>query len=290
MVVHGTFVLYEVRNNKIGILLKKLTQIIIRPVCILFAFALLAACAPGKHVQTNHQEQAKEAQPAGSTAQSVPEQSAEANIPGMNDKQEAAVADPLEPWNRMIFTFNDKVYFWALKPAIKGYNWAIPEIARKSIRNFFDNVEMPTRFVSSVLQLDIKGAGIELARFTINSTIGVAGLFDVAQSKFKLKPQEKDIGQTLGKYGIGEGFYIVWPFLGPSDARDTIGTASDLYLSPWIKVRPAWIAGTLGGIEYFNKASFDGAEYEELVNSAIEPYAALKNAYIQYRRNMVKEK
>jgi phospholipid-binding lipoprotein MlaA len=117
----------------------------------------------------------------------------------------------------------------------------------------------------------------------------VAGLFDVAQSKFKLKPQEKDIGQTLGKYGIGEGFYIVWPFLGPSDARDTIGTASDLYLSPWIKVRPAWIAGTLGGIEYFNKASFDGAEYEELVNSAIEPYAALKNAYIQYRRNIVKE-
>jgi phospholipid-binding lipoprotein MlaA len=255
---------------------------------VLIMLCLFSACASGKHAQPGLQESGMAEKTADKPAALTEPQAGEVNLPGLDDAQEASVADPLEPWNRAMFTFNDKLYFWAMKPVLKGYNWVVPEVARKSVRNFFYNLEMPDRFISSVLQAQIKAAGIELARFTINSTIGVAGLFDVAKSMFQLEPQIKDIGQTLGKYGIAEGFYLVWPFVGPSTARDTIGTAGDIYLSPWTKVNPGAAAAGMGSFDYFNKASLDSNEYEELINSSVEPYAALKNAYIQYRRNIVK--
>jgi len=270
--------------------LKNIIGTISKQACALLIFSLLSACSTGKHIDTDLKQPVTEEKPVATAEQPLQQNGEEANIPGLDNMQEEPIADPLEPWNRMMFTFNDKLYFWAMKPVIKGYNWAVPENARKSIRNFFYNLEMPTRFVSSVLQIDVKAAGIELARFTINSTIGVVGLFDVAKNKFKLEPQEKDVGQTFGKYGIGEGIYLVWPFLGPSSLRDTVGSASDIYLSPWTKVHPPPVAAAIGGFEYFNRNSFDAGEYEELVNSAVEPYSALKNAYVQYRRNVVKEK
>jgi phospholipid-binding lipoprotein MlaA len=265
-------------------------NIAIRIHVLLVIMCLFSACAPGKHTQSGLQEPTRMEKTPAEPATLPEQQSAEVVIPGLDDMQDSPVADPFEPWNRAMFTFNDKLYFWAMKPVIKGYNWVVPEDARKSARNFFYNLEMPDRFISSVLQAEIKAAGIELARFTINSTMGVVGLFDVAKSMFQLEPQTKDIGQTLGKYGIGEGFYLVWPFVGPSTARDTIGTASDMYLSPWLHVNIAEAAAALGGFDYFNRSSLDSSEYEELVNSSVEPYAALKNAYIQYRRNIVKNK
>ncbi len=251
---------------------------------------MLFACASGKHTQPDLQEPAKNETPARPQAPAAEQQAAQDAIPGFDNLEEEPVADPLEPWNRAMFTFNDKVYFWAMKPVIKGYNWVVPEVARKSIHNFFVNIEMPSRFISSLLQLQLKAAGVELARFAINSTIGIAGLFDVAMSTFKLERQIKDLGQTLGKYGIGEGFYIIWPFLGPSSARDTIGIAGEIYLSPWAHVNPAAAAAGIGGFGYFNKASLESNEYEELVSTAVEPYSALKNAFIQYRRDIVKNK
>lgn len=268
----------------------RINGISIRIHAILIMLCFFSACASGKHTQPGLQESDRMEQTAGRSSTVSEQQPGEVNIPGVDDVQEVSVADPLEPWNRAMFTFNDKLYFWAMKPVIKGYNWVVPEVARKSIRNFFYNLDMPDRFISSVLQVEIKAAGIELARFTINSTMGVVGFFDVAKSMFQLEPQIKDIGQTLGKYGIGEGFYLVWPFVGPSTARDTIGTAGDFYLSPWTRVNSAAAAAGLGSFDYFNKASFDSNDYEELVNSSVEPYAALKNAYIQYRRNIVKNK
>ena len=257
---------------------------------ILAFLLLLAACSSNKHVQTDLQEPPKVEKPSGETAPSTALQSPGETIPGFTEAQEESVADPLESFNSAMFIFNDKLYFWAMKPAIKGYNQVVPEAVRKSVRNFFLNLEMPVRFVSSLLQAQIVAMGIELARFTINSTAGVAGFFDVAKSSFYLEPQEKDIGQTLGKYGIGEGLYFVWPFVGPSTARDTGGSIVELFLTPWRLVNPAGAAAGIGMYDYFNRASIDAIEYEELVNSAVEPYAALENAYIQHRRNIVKNK
>ncbi len=249
---------------------------------------LLSACSAGKHLETDLQ-QPSGLPPADETPVSASEQPSLEPIPGFDDTEED-IYDPLEPVNKTIFAVNDKFYFWFIKPATTGYNWAVPEGARKSVKNFFYNIEMPVRFVSSLMQAQVKSMGIELARFTINSTIGVAGLFDVAKSSFSLEPQEKDIAQALGRYGVGEGLYLVWPFAGPSTARETAGSIIELFLTPWRLVQPDAAAAAIGVYDYFNRASLEAYEYEELVKSSLEPYSALKNAYIQYRRNIVNNK
>jgi phospholipid-binding lipoprotein MlaA len=208
----------------------------------------------------------------------------EVELPGL--EEEKAVHDPLEPWNRLMFHFNDKLYYWVLKPAAKGYNAVLPEPVRSSVGNFFRNVTMPVRFVSSLLAGRIKAAGIELARFGINTTAGLGGLFDIAK-QYHLERQESDLGLTFGRYGIGEGIYIVWPFLGPSSLRDTVGTVGDSFLDPVNYIRPERDAIAVSAYDYFNYAALHIDDYEDLIKSAVEPYVALRNAYIEHRRSLI---
>ncbi len=203
--------------------------------------------------------------------------------------EEEAIADPLEPWNRIMFTFNDRFYYWLFKPVAKGYNAVFPEPVRVSVRNFFDNLSMPVRFVNSVLQGKLESAGIELARFGINSTIGFAGFFDVARNDLNIKRQERDLGQTLGHYGVGAGPYLIWPFLGPSSLRDTVGMVGDGFLTPINYVTPWEDAFGLDATEYFNDNALHLGEYEDLTEAAIEPYIALRDAYAQHRRSVIKK-
>jgi phospholipid-binding lipoprotein MlaA len=199
------------------------------------------------------------------------------------------VPDPLEPWNRLVFTFNDRLYFWVMKPAAKGYNAVVPEAVRTSVSNFFKNLTTPVRFVNALLQGKIQSAGIELARFGINTIYGLAGLLDTAKKHFNLESHEKDTGLTLGFYGIGEGIYIIWPFLGPSSLRDTIGTVGDGFLSPVNYINPAEDAVAINSYEYFNGASLHIGDYEDLKESAIDPYIAVKDSYVQHRRYLIKK-
>jgi phospholipid-binding lipoprotein MlaA len=203
--------------------------------------------------------------------------------------EERTIPDPLEPWNRLVFTFNDRLYFWVMKPAAKGYNAVVPEVARTSVSNFFKNLITPVWFVNALLQGKIQSAGIELARFGINTTYGLAGLLDTAKKHFNLESQEKDTGLTLGFYGIGEGIYIIWPFLGPSSLRDTIGTVGDGFLSPVNYINPLEDAVAINSYEYFNGASLHIGEYEDLKESAIDPYIAVKDSYVQHRRYLIKK-
>jgi len=112
---------------------------------------------------------------------------------------------------------NDKLYRWVLKPVAKGYKFVVPDPVRVSVRNFFLNLGTPIRAVNALLQGKFGDMGMELARFGINSTIGMAGLFDPAK-EFHPTRKDEDTGQTLGVYGLGPGFYLVLPILGPSDA------------------------------------------------------------------------
>jgi phospholipid-binding lipoprotein MlaA len=203
--------------------------------------------------------------------------------------EDVSIADPIEPWNRLMFNFNDKLYFWALKPVARGYNAVFPEPVRVSVRDFFRNVAMPVRFVNSVLQGKVKGAGTELARFGINTTIGLAGFFDVAKSWFDLNAQEEDLGQTFGSYGIGGMMYIVWPFLGPSTVRDTVGFVGDSFLDVANYINPFYIPMSIHAYDRINKTSLDLGTYEDLKESAIEPYTAFRDAYIQYRNGQIKK-
>lgn len=202
---------------------------------------------------------------------------------------EEGLPDPLEPWNRLVFTFNDRLYFWVMKPVSKGYNAVVPEGVRSSVRNFFHNLTMPVRFVSSLLQGKIRSASVELCSFSVNTTIGAAGLFDVAREHFHMESQEEDLGLTLGFYGLGDGFYIIWPFLGPSSLRDTVGMVGDGFLTPVNYVGTTEEVLAVSSYEYVNDASLHTGEYEDLKDSAIEPYVALRNAYFQHRQSEIRK-
>lgn len=197
------------------------------------------------------------------------------------------ISDPMESWNRAMFAFNDAFYFWVFKPFATGYNAVIPEDFRVCFRNVFHNATMPVRFINNLLQLKFDGAGIELGRFLINSTVGFGGLVDAADY-INLKPRNEDFGQTLGYHGVGHGFYLVWPFLGPSSARDTLGMVGDALANPinWLLPGYEWVFGA-SAFRYTNDQSLRLGDYEDLVKAALDPYESLKDAYVQYRKKEV---
>jgi phospholipid-binding lipoprotein MlaA len=201
-----------------------------------------------------------------------------------------AIADPLEPLNRFFFHFNDKLYYWVLKPVSRGYSAIIPEDIQISVRNFFDNLRSPTRAVNSLLQGQVKDFSVEVARFVLNSTVGILGLGDFAKDVLDLNSTKEDTGQTLGFYGAGGGFYINWPFLGPSNLRDSLGLIGDAYLHPFIflDLDTEVIVGTWT-LEKVNYAALTMGDYELFKETALDPYAALKDAYQQYRNGLIKE-
>jgi phospholipid-binding lipoprotein MlaA len=202
------------------------------------------------------------------------------------------IADPLEPFNRAMYHFNDKLYFWLLKPVAQGYRKVVPEVARIGVSNFFTNLGFPVRFVNSLLQADFNGATTELGRFLLNTLCGMGGLFDPAShEEINLAIQERDLGQTLGSYGLGQGLFIVWPVLGPSSPRDTVGMVGDLFLHPMTYLNNPWYAGTAArGYAKVNDTSLNIGDYESLKEAAIDPYVAIRDAYVQYRLKKVNRK
>lgn len=200
------------------------------------------------------------------------------------------VADPIEPVNRFFFHFNDKLYFWLLKPISTGYKTVVPHKARVGVDNAFDNLRMPVRAVNCTLQGDFKGTGVELGRFVINTTWGVAGLMDPARNKCGLAPRKEDTGQTLGRYGAGSGFFINWPIFGPSNLRDSIGRVGDILLDPLTYLSdPSGLRYALRGTDRVNGTSLQLGEYEEFKEGALDPYISLRDAYEQYRKKAVEE-
>jgi phospholipid-binding lipoprotein MlaA len=197
--------------------------------------------------------------------------------------------DPLEPLNRVIFQFNDKVYFWFLKPVSQVYGIFIPPGLRTCIRNGFDNLRFPTRFVNNVLQGKFKAAGIETGRFVINSTLGFAGFFEIAARDFCLPPPaDEDTGQTLGFYGMKPYLYIVLPILGPSTLRDSLGLAGDTFLNPlYYLPRDLWVGFAIRGGIIVNNTSLRIGEYEDFKEAALDPYASMRQAFLQYRQNEI---
>ena len=209
------------------------------------------------------------------------------------EKEEDAVpaADPLRPWNRAMFQFNDKLYFWVLKPATLGYTYVVPEPLRMTLNTFVDNLRAPGRCVNNLLQLKGKAAGNEFIRFVFNSTAGLGGLADAARDLLHIQKSPADFGQTLGHYGIGHGFYLVWPFLGPSSARDSVGYLGDRVLYPLSFLSftdiSFGVSSAIFVIETVNETSFKIGDYEAFKEAAIDPYVSLRDAYFQNRKKAV---
>jgi phospholipid-binding lipoprotein MlaA len=220
-----------------------------------------------------------------------------ADLPGIGgvpdvgpSAEPVVVSDPLEPVNRAFFYFNDKLYFWLLKPVSKGYSMVVPQPARRGVKNFFSNIATPVRLVNCTLQAEFEGAWVEVERFAINTTIGVVGFGDPARNWWNMEKRDADLGQTLGRYRLGPSIYINWPILGPSCVRDTVGYVGDLFLDPVNYLVPKF-EYNLGIKSYdtVNGTSLRQGEYEDFKNAAIDPYVALRDAYYQYRRHLVED-
>ncbi len=205
----------------------------------------------------------------------------------LEDEELDEIADPFEPVNRVFFHFNDKLYFWVLKPIAKGYSAVVPEGIRVSVRNFFNNITTPVRFVNNLLQFKIQSAGNELLRFSVNSTVGMLGLYDYARNEMGIQMQDEDFGQTLGIWGLGPGFYINWPFLGPSSLRDSVGYAGDYLFDPINYVTPLIDRYSIVISDRVNRTSLILGDYEEIKKDAIDPYTAFRDIYYQYRESKI---
>ncbi len=206
---------------------------------------------------------------------------------GDAQKKMIEIADPLSGWNRIVFSFNDKLYYWVLKPVAKGYRGVMPKTVRIGMNNFFTNLLGPLRFVNCVLQGKGEAADAELVRFVMNSTVGFLGFGNPAKNYPELTINDEDFGQTFAQWGIGHGFYIVWPVFGPSSLRDSFGMLGDYFLKPVSYVEPLEASIGVWAVDEINATSFRLGDYESLKEASLDPYEAFRNAYIQYRRNQV---
>ncbi|MFH2066942.1 MAG: VacJ family lipoprotein [Pseudomonadota bacterium] len=198
-----------------------------------------------------------------------------------------AVSDPLRHWNILMYHFNDRLYFWFLKPVSQGYKDVVPERIRKGIWNFFTNLESPVLFVNCLLQGKGTDAEATFARFLVNTTIGFAGFGDPAGDFPKLKKTDEDLGQTFGYWGIGDGWYLILPVFGPSTIRDAAGMAGDMFLKPTYYIQSVEVPMALEFLETINSTSFRIGDYETIKDAALDPYEALRDGYLQYRKNKV---
>ncbi|MDF3058436.1 MAG: VacJ family lipoprotein [Rariglobus sp.] len=207
------------------------------------------------------------------------------------------VSDPFEPVNRAIFRFNDGLYDYVLRPVSKGYTQVVPEPARHGIRNFFDNLRFPIRFVNSALQGKFDRAGRETGKFFVNTIAGLGGFIRVSDDvpELAMVPRE-DTGQTFGVWRIGKGPYLVLPLFGPGTLRDTVGAVGDYYLNPLAWNLRENIEGYTWEIETTVQVVNGLSALPDLLytydaprKDAIDPYIAVRSAYIQYRDAAVKQ-
>lgn len=199
------------------------------------------------------------------------------------------VPDPLYYFNYAMYGFNDFFYLYLLEPVAKGYKAVTPTSFRTGVKNFFHNLLFPVRFVNNLLQFELEDAGKEVGIFVVNTTAGVLGFGQVAQNSLDWHTEDEDLGQSFGTWGIDEGFYIVLPVLGPSTLRDTIGAVGDSFLTPVSYVDPWELSVGIRIYDTINATTFRIGDYSALVDGAIDPYEAIKNAYIQNRQGLIKK-
>ncbi len=212
-------------------------------------------------------------------------------------KEEANLFDPLSGYNEIMTTINDKLYIYLLRPTAVGYGYIVPEVARTGISNFFENLFFPIRLVNNLLQFKFQNSFEELERFAINSTIGILGFMDIAKDEFGIQSHSEDFGQTLGHYGMGNGFHVVLPFLGPSNLRDMAGIFGDSWVNPinYIESRHANLLDSNEESLYItifhtiNHTSLHVEEYDNLKKDAIELYPYLRNIYEARRTKLISE-
>ncbi len=200
--------------------------------------------------------------------------------------------DPLEEFNRHIDKANRAIDRYVLRPIASAYSSGVPSPLRDAVRNFFDNLRAPVILANDLLQGEGERAGITVARFLTNTTLGLGGFIDTADKVFGLEFHDEDFGQTLAVWGVDEGFYLVLPLIGPSNPRDAVGIVVDSFLDPWnylltaadIEYGPA-VRSILNGID-LRARNID--TLDEIERTSIDSYATLRSLYRQRRADEIR--
>jgi len=195
------------------------------------------------------------------------------------------VHDPLEGFNRAMFTFNDTLDTYALKPIAQGYQYVAPDFVETGVSNFFDNIGEVGNFLNNILQGKLADAGVDFSRFMLNTTVGVVGLFDVA-SELGIEQHDEDFGQTLGAWGVPSGPYVVLPLFGPSSVRDTVGLVADYAVDPVTHIDDQGTKNAFTAVRIIdNRARLLATE--SLISG--DKYTFIRDAYMQSREFAVND-
>lgn len=193
--------------------------------------------------------------------------------------------DPWERYNRAMYQFNDKVDRAVLRPVAKGYRAVTPKPVQRGVSNFFDNLSYPIVAANQLLQGNLGNAANDFGRFLVNTTVGIGGIFDPA-SRMGLERNNEDFGQTLGAWGVPSGPYVVLPLLGPSTVRDGVGTYVDSQVDPLIHLLDSPERYYLIGLRVVDLRT-QLLDLDEQLQSAFDPYAFMRDAYLQRREYLV---
>ena len=252
--------------------------------------ALVLACGTGCASRQENAPAASQQVAVKSVAQSA---DAGEDFGGLDDYDDystedlAAQDDPLEGWNRFWFHVNDWFLEYIVKPLHKGYAFIVPEPIRNGVSNFAHNVAFPVRMLNSLLQGEFAQAGVEFDRSVVNFMVSL-GFADVAsQSKplYPYHPETENFDYTLGVWGVPDGPYFIIPFLGPSTVRGAVGETGDAFMKPQYYALD-WEVSTASSVYLaFNGADALYKPYDQITESALEPYVALRNAYLNMRKN-----
>lgn len=278
---------------------------------LLITCVLILGCATSEHntsdssktnqsalIDTSKEQEANESVEQLSTQRDVTIDTSQGNLeiePTVVSATDAAVVDgndeakqfkgeyndPLEPINRVIFNFNHGFYYYVFIPVAKGYDYIVPEKAKDNVDNVFSNLREPLNFVNNVLSLEGKAASRNLGRFLVNSTVGVLGIFDVADHWFDIKPSHRKLDDMLTSYSVGDGPYIVLPVFGPSDVKSSASTILEGLFHPVnlaISSPESTSILVTNGVHDF---SYQVELYETLRAQSEDPYIYFRNQHIQ---------
>jgi phospholipid-binding lipoprotein MlaA len=200
------------------------------------------------------------------------------------------MSDPFEGYNRFMFDFNQGFYDNLMKPVVTEYRDFVNEDIRIGVANIFDNAMAPLKLVSSFLQGDFDKTGRVIGRTIINTTIGLGGMFDIADKVFDIKDVNEDLDQVLGTYGVPTGPYIMLPFFGPSYVRNIVGRIGGTFLSPTFHFSPGVeVAVGLSATDELNDTSFIVDDIDQMDDSTIDKYESVRDFYGQYRNVLVNQ-
>lgn len=209
---------------------------------------------------------------------------------GTNEENIPEPWDPFESHNRFMFNFNNTLYDYFGKHVAKGYRFTVPYDVRIMIKNIINNGTMPVRLLNSFLQGDLGKSGRVISRFLINSTVGLGGMFDVADHEFDIKPANENMTQTLGYYNVPSGPYLVLPILGPSSVRNLVGRTADVFVSPtFLLSAPFAVSSGIAAVKKTNETSFLIKTHQNLRENSIDEYISVRDLYQQYHYFLINE-